>query len=139
MRCWDPPSRWRPEDKHIPISRELVDAGYQELALAHRGLYTPAGATYEEIRDLALNIATTDSFGSGLIKSTPAAGRANIDPGDIFHIERYIVIYRYDCVFNVFRRLDVTKTTHKVFCQVDFDRLSTDINIALPYRFHHLV
>lgn len=46
-----PPSRWHPDDKHIPISRELVDAGYQELALAHRGLYTPAGATYEEVRE----------------------------------------------------------------------------------------
>jgi hypothetical protein len=55
-----PPSRWHPDDKHIPISQELVDAGYQELALAHRGLYSPAGATYEEVRE-ALEKSCTEA------------------------------------------------------------------------------
>jgi hypothetical protein len=55
-----PPSRWQPDDKHIPLSRELVDAGYGDLALAHRGLYTPAGATYEEIRE-ALERSCTEA------------------------------------------------------------------------------
>ena len=70
-----PPSRWHPEDKHIPISRELVDAGYQELALAHRGLYTPAGATYEEVRE-ALEKSCTEATppGSGSSAATTRAG-----------------------------------------------------------------
>jgi hypothetical protein len=55
-----PPPRWHPDDKHIPISRELVDAGFKELALAHRGLYTPAGATYEEVRE-ALEKSCTEA------------------------------------------------------------------------------
>lgn len=60
-----PPSRWQPEDERNPISKQLVDAGYQDLALAHRGLYSPAGATYEEVRE-ALEKSCTEAEAAGV-------------------------------------------------------------------------
>jgi hypothetical protein len=63
-----PPPGWHPDDKHIPIGRELVDAGYGELARAHRGLYSPAGATYDEVREaLETSCTEADAARVGLI------------------------------------------------------------------------
>jgi len=50
---------WDPEED-APFNHEMVEAGYHKLAVAHQGLYSLSGATYEEIRE-ALQESVTEA------------------------------------------------------------------------------